>query len=103
MCCNSTVQLGALTSESFSERMISAATLLVDTYRLHLNDEMIDELIALRMSKKFVDRILSENSISTMQFEKIKSNKRAKLQCVVIAFVLVTSIVACHWSFFVCQ
>ena len=41
MCCNSAVQLGALTSESFSERMISAAILLVDTYRLHLNDEMI--------------------------------------------------------------
>ena len=55
MCCNSPVQLGALTSENFSERMISAANLLVDTHRLHLNDDMIDKIIFLRMNKKFID------------------------------------------------
>ena len=45
MCCNSPCQLGALTSDSFSERMISVANLLFDTCRLHLNDEMIDKMI----------------------------------------------------------
>ena len=45
MCSNSTYQLGTLTSERFSERMISLANLLLDTHRLHLNDDMIDKLI----------------------------------------------------------
>ena len=61
MCYNSPVQLGALTSKSFSKRMASAANLLVDAHRLHLNDKMIDELIALCMDKKFMDRIRSNN------------------------------------------
>ena len=32
MCCDSPCQLGVLTSESFSERMISVANLLADTH-----------------------------------------------------------------------
>ena len=57
MFCNSPIQLGALTSEIFSEMMISADNLLVGAHRLYLNDEMIDKLIALRMNKKFMDRV----------------------------------------------
>ena len=60
MCCNSPIQLGALTSEIFSERMISAANVLVDAHRIHLNDDMIDKLIVLRMNKKFIDRVRSK-------------------------------------------
>ena len=41
MCCNSPLQLGALTSENFSERIISVANLLVNAHRLHLNDNMM--------------------------------------------------------------
>ena len=44
MCCDSPCQFGTLTSEIFSERMISAANLLVDTHHLYLNDEMIDKM-----------------------------------------------------------
>ena len=36
--CNLPCQLAVLTSKSFSERMISAANLLVGTHRLRLND-----------------------------------------------------------------
>ena len=45
MCSNSPVYLGEFTSESFSEIMKSADNLLVDTHRMHLNDDMIDNLI----------------------------------------------------------
>ena len=45
MLCDSPCQRGTLTSESFSERMISVANLLVDTHRLHLNGEIIDKMI----------------------------------------------------------
>ena len=87
-CCNFPLQLGALISESFSERMISAANLLVDTHRLHLNNEMSDKLIALRTKKKFIDRIRSKNAISAMQFEKIESNKRLNFNPLIIIDVL---------------
>ena len=55
------------------------ANLLVDSHRLHLNDDMIDKVIALRINKKFMDRIRSKKSVITMQFENIDSNKRAKV------------------------
>ena len=78
-CSNSPVQLGALTSESFSERMMSAANLLVHTHRLRFGDDMIDKLIALRMNKKFMDKICSKNVFSTIQFENMDTNKRIKV------------------------
>ena len=43
-CCDSPCQLGVLTSESFSKKMISVANLLADTHRIYLNDDMIDKL-----------------------------------------------------------
>ena len=61
MCCNSPVQLGVLTSEIFPEIMISADNLLVDTHRLHLNDDMIDKLVVLCVNKKFMDRVRIKN------------------------------------------
>ena len=60
MCCNCPCQLGALTSEIFFERMISTDNLLVDTHRLHLNDDMIDKLIVLHMNKRFMERVRSK-------------------------------------------
>ena len=57
MCTKFSVQLGALTSESFSERMTSCANLLVDANFLKFSDDMIDKLIVLRMSKKFMGRM----------------------------------------------
>ena len=46
--------------------MISADNLLVDTHRLHLNDEMIDKLIVLSVNKKSIEWIRSKNSIHIM-------------------------------------
>ena len=79
MCPNSPVQFGALTSESFSERIMSAANLLVDAHRLCFGDCMIDKLIALRMNKKFMDRIRNKPVFSTMQFDNMDANKRIKV------------------------
>ena len=49
-------QIGALMSESFSERMISAVNLLVDDNRIRLGHDFIDDLIVSRMSKRFMER-----------------------------------------------
>ena len=68
MCCDSPCQLGALTSECFSKRMISTANLIVDTHRLRLNDDMIDKLIVLRMNKRFMERVRSKNVFSSAMF-----------------------------------
>ena len=62
MCTKSPVQLGALTSESFSERMTSSANLLVDAHRLKFGDDMIDELVVLNMNNKFMDRTRSKTT-----------------------------------------
>ena len=71
MCTKSPVQLGALTSESFSERMMSSANLLVDTRLLKFGND-IDKLIVLRMNKKFMDIM---RSFATMTFETMDASK----------------------------
>ena len=76
---NSPYQLDVLTSESFSERMISTANLLVDTHHLHLNDGMIDKLIVLRMNKRFMERVRSKKVFSSVMFDKILSNESEKV------------------------
>ena len=62
MCCNSPCKLGTLTSESFSERMKSVHNLLVNTHRIHLDDEMTDKIIVLRMSKRFMERVRTKKA-----------------------------------------
>ena len=65
-CCNSPCQHSALTSVSFSERMISAANLLIDTHQLHLNYYMIDKLTVLRVNKRFMEIVRSKKKYSVM-------------------------------------
>lgn len=55
MCKNSPVQLGALSAQSFAERMISAGNLLITSKRTQLDDELINKLIVLRMNRKFME------------------------------------------------
>ena len=38
-------QLGALTSETYSEKMISAANLLVDSHRILLRHDNVDKMV----------------------------------------------------------
>ena len=78
-CTKSPVQLGTMTSERFSERMTSSANLLVDTHCLKFGDGMIDKLIVLRMNKKFIDKIRSKSTFSTITFETMDANKRSKV------------------------
>ena len=94
MCSNSPVQLGALTSKSFSERMMSATNLLVDTHRLRFGDDMIDKLIALRINKKFMDRIRSKNIFSTMQFENMDASESIKFKIFIFDLLLLFHV--CH-------
>ena len=75
----SLVHLGALTPESFSERMIINANLLVDSTSLKFGDDMIDKIIALRMNKKFMDRMHSTKTYATMNFDHVNSTARNKV------------------------
>ena len=75
----SPVQLGALTLESFSERMTSCANLLVDAHRLKFGDDMIDKLVLLRMNKKFMDRMRCKTTFATMAFDTMGTNERRKV------------------------
>ena len=59
--------------------MKSTANVLVDTPRLRFGDGMIDKLVALRINKKFMDRIRSKNVFSTMQLENMDASKRIKV------------------------
>ena len=79
MCAKSPVQLGALTSESFSERMIINTNLLVDPHCLKFGDDMIDKLVVSRMSKTFVDRVRNKKSCATMNFKNMDSTARDKV------------------------
>ena len=73
------MQLGALTSENFSERMTSSADLLVEKNHLKFGNDMIDKLITLCMNKKFMDRMRSKTNFATMMFETMDANKRSKV------------------------
>ena len=71
MCKNSPCQLGVLTSESFSERMISAANLLVTTHRLHLDHDHIDKMVVLRMDKRFMERVPRKEAFTSITFKDV--------------------------------
>ena len=74
-CYNSPCQLGVIALESFSEIMTSASNVLVDAHRLHLNDDMIDEMIILRMNKKFMERIRTQKYFSSVAFSESKEGE----------------------------
>ena len=55
MCRNSVCQLGALNSQSFVERINSAANLIVTKKkRTNLADKLIDKLVVIRMNRNFM-------------------------------------------------
>ena len=54
MCKNSRCQLGALSSQSYVERMNSTANLLVTKNRTLLDHDIIDKLVVLRMNRSFM-------------------------------------------------
>mmetsp|Transcript_14675 Transcript_14675/g.16784 ORF Transcript_14675/g.16784 Transcript_14675/m.16784 type:complete len:103 (+) Transcript_14675:170-478(+) len=54
-CKSAPCQLGALCAQSFAERMISAGNLLITKKRTLMNDELINKLIVLRMTKTFME------------------------------------------------
>ena len=77
MLSNSPCQLGALTSESFSERIISVANLLVDVHRILLDQSNIDNVIVLLMSKRFMKRSRHKEAFASVIFHDVLSNEYA--------------------------
>ena len=73
MCKNFPCQFGALTSESFFERMISAANLLLDTHCLHLDHNHIDKMVVLRMHKRFMKRVRLKEAFTSIAFKCVLS------------------------------
>ena len=50
----------------------------MDPRRLKVGDDMIDELVVLRVNKKFVDRVRNEKAHATMNFDNMDSTARNK-------------------------
>ena len=55
--------------------MTSAANLLVDTHRLLLDDEHMDKMIFLRMSKRLMERFRTKKAFSLVMFSDILSGE----------------------------
>ena len=85
--CNSPCRLSESTSERFSERMINAANVLVDTHWLRSDDEHMHKMIALRMSKRFMERVRTKNSFSSVMFSDVLFDESTTLYFAIIAIV----------------
>ena len=79
MCTKYHMQFGAFTSQSFSEKMISNANLLVDPHCLKFSNDMIDKLIVLRMNKIFMDTMRNKKAYASMNFENLDSTARGEV------------------------
>ena len=55
--------------------MISTANLLVDVHRIRLEQDRIDKMIVLRMSKRFVERARCKEAFPSVMFYYVISNK----------------------------
>ena len=75
MCRNYPYQLGALTSDSFSERMISASSVLVDTHRIRLDHDIIDKMVALRINKRYMERARFKEALTSIVFHDVFSDE----------------------------
>ena len=81
-----------LTSDIFSERVTSAANLLVETHWLHLNDEMIDNIIVLRMSKRFMERVRAKKDFL---------QQRLEMSCLMkVQMFSLLSLIFCYHNFY---
>ena len=73
MCKHSPCQLSTLTSEIFSERMISTLNLRIKTHRISLDYNDVDKIIVLRMNKKFMERVQRKEAFTSILFQDILS------------------------------
>ena len=55
MACNSTGQLGALSAESYCERVLSCANNVVVAGNTLLSDEEVEMVVILRMNRQFME------------------------------------------------
>ena len=66
-------QFGTSTSESFSERIISAANLLAETHCTHLSHDNIGKMVVLRMIEKFMERVQRKKAFTSIEFQHVLS------------------------------
>jgi hypothetical protein len=64
MCKNSKCQLGALSAQSFAERMNSVGNQIVTKDRTLLKDDQLEKLVVLRMNHDFLVATAKEKSKS---------------------------------------
>ena len=74
---DSPCQLGALASECFSQRMISAANLLVDLNCISLDHDNIDGVVVLLMSNRLMERVRIKDTFACIMFHDVLSNEYA--------------------------
>ena len=53
-------QIGALNAESFCERVLSCANLVIDKGNTMLHDDEIEKVVTLRMNRKFMECMRTE-------------------------------------------
>ena len=67
MACASKGQIGSLQAESFCERVISAANLVLDEGNCQFSDHMIEMLVILRINRKFMEFMRKHHNDSAKQ------------------------------------
>ena len=73
MCKNSHFKLGTLTSESFSERMISAENILLDKNLLRVYHASVDNMVVLRINKRLMERARYKYALSLIELQDVLS------------------------------
>ena len=71
-------QPGSSISESFSERMISADNLLINTHRARLDHKIIDKMTFLCMSKRFMERARLKEDFASIMLHDALSDEHTK-------------------------
>ena len=73
MCRNSACQLGALNSQSFVERMNSAANLIVTKRRTNFlaDEKLIDKLVVIRMNRSFMIHCRQNKPITHVKLSQL--------------------------------
>ena len=81
MASSSVGQIGALNAESFCERVISAANLVVDTGNTLLGDEEVEMLAILRVNRPFMEFMRATySSTARQQFNQTVIDESAAVQ-----------------------
>ena len=74
---NSTCQLSAIASESFSKRVINVGNLLAGAHRTRLDHGSIGKMVVSRMSKRLKERARRKEALSSVMLHDVLSDEHA--------------------------